>query len=50
MYHQEGKYEKHLNDIKNILEHSYEIINVGFIKKKVTEYRLSDSWKWVSAS
>jgi len=44
-YFQEGRSEKHLEDIKNILKFSDEQIDKSFLKKKISEYNLTSLWE-----
>ena len=44
-YFREGKSEKHLNDIKSILEISGEQIDQKQIKERISEYGLEKEWE-----
>jgi hypothetical protein len=47
-YFKKGGSEKHLRDIKRMLEISGDIINITELKQKIIEYGLADEWKKVS--
>ncbi len=44
-YYREGHSDKHLTDIKAILNNSRDIIDVGFIETYCTEHGLTDLWR-----
>jgi len=46
-YFKQGTNEKHLRDIKRMLEISRDIINIPELKQKITEYGLANEWKKV---
>jgi hypothetical protein len=48
-YFKQGGSEKHLRDIKRMLEISEDIINIPELKQKITEYGLTDDWKKVGS-
>ena len=43
-YYREGGSEKHLNDIRNILEISQELVDVDFLESKIAELTLNKPW------
>ena len=49
-YYREGKSEKHLNDIRNIMEVSSEIINKEVLLQKIGTYGLEEEWENVFES
>jgi hypothetical protein len=47
MYYKEGKSEKHLQDIRNILRQNQEKVKRSEIETIVNEYNLSESWNLI---
>lgn len=43
-FYKEGKSQKHLIDIKSILDYSSDIIDFNFLKNLITKYGLSNQW------
>lgn len=44
-YYREGGSEKHLQDIRNMLETSREEIDFPFLEEKIKEFKLQDEWQ-----
>lgn len=44
-YYREGGSEKHLQDIRNMLETSYKEIDFPFLEEKIKEFKLQDEWQ-----
>ncbi len=44
-FYKEGKAQKHINDIKSILENSKTIINFDLLNKLVTQFGFVEEWK-----
>jgi hypothetical protein len=47
-YYREGGSEKHLNDIRNMIQISGENINFKILKEKINQNKLADEWKLVA--
>jgi hypothetical protein len=45
MYYKEGKSEKHLNDIRSMMDHQKGKININQIEQRVKKYNLVKSWE-----
>jgi len=48
MYYKEGKSEKHLNDIRSMMDHQKGKININQIEQRVKKYNLAKSWEQLS--
>jgi hypothetical protein len=46
-YYQEGKSDKHLTDIKNIMDVSGNILDMKKLKQLIEDYGFTDEWKAV---
>jgi len=46
-YFKQGGSQKHLSDIKKMLDISGDNINISELKQKIAEYRLTDEWEEV---
>ena len=46
-YYSQGGSEKHIRDIKRMLELSSDLINVSILKERIAEYDLADCWNKV---
>jgi predicted nucleotidyltransferase component of viral defense system len=44
IFYREGKAQKHLNDIKAILEQSKDLIDFKILKKCLKQFELNDEW------
>jgi len=44
-FYKEGKAQKHIKDIKSMLENSREIINFDLLNKFITKFGLVEEWK-----
>jgi hypothetical protein len=47
-YYREGKSDKHLQDIRNILNVSLDQLDFQFLKEKIVDYALEKEWEKVS--
>jgi len=47
MYYKEGKSQKHLSDIQNILEISSELIDFENLERFIEKYYLKREWKLI---
>jgi hypothetical protein len=49
-FYKEGKSQKHLIDIKGILENSKKLINSSYLNNKISEFGLNEVWQQVEKS